>query len=100
MPHRALWVHRLFPAPSKMWSSACTRRGHQGAEGSITSPRLEALLDKLVAVQLDLDPISRSGGRGAESDKIANASKVLHSAIGDFREIIREVDGLDLSGVR
>ena len=41
-----------------------TSRLNQGAEGSITSPRLEALLDKLVAVQLDLDPISRSGGAG------------------------------------
>jgi hypothetical protein len=77
-----------------------TSRLNQGAEGSITLPRLEALLDKLVAVQLDLGPISRSGGRGAESDKIANASKVLHAAIADFREIIRQVDGLDLSGVR
>jgi hypothetical protein len=50
-----------------MWSSAftsaaMTSRLNQGVEGSITSPRLEALLDKLVAVQLDLDPISRSGG--------------------------------------
>jgi hypothetical protein len=77
-----------------------TSRLNQGAQGSINSGRLAEVLDKLVAVQLDLDPISRSSGQGAESDKIANACKVLHSAIADFREIIRQVDGLDLSGVR
>ena len=77
-----------------------TSRPNQGAQGSINSGRLAEVLDKLVAVQLDLDPISRSGGQGAESDKITNACKVLHSAIADFREIISQVDGLDLSGVR
>ena len=75
-------------------------RTNRGVDGLINSARLAEVLDKLVAVQLDLDPIVRSGGQGAESDKIANASKVLHSAIADFREIIRQVDGLDLSGVR
>ena len=77
-----------------------TSTPNQGAQGSINLGRLAEVLDKLVAIQLDLDPISRSSGPGAESDKIANAWEVLHSAIADFREIIRQVDGLDLSGVR
>jgi hypothetical protein len=77
-----------------------TSRPNQGAQGSINSGRLAEVLDKLVAIQLDLDPIARSGGQSPESDKIANACKVPHSAIADFREIIRQVDGLDFSSVR
>src|SRR5216684_7938555 len=70
-------VHRLLPATSKMWSSAFARkramtsRRNQGAQGSINSGRLAEVLDKLVAIQLDLDPIARSGGQGIESHKIA-----------------------------
>ena len=99
-------VYDLFPISGKMGSAlfarkrAMTSRPNQGAQGSINSERLAEVLDKLVAVQLDLDPISRSSGQGAESDKIANACKVLHSPIADFREIIRQVDGLDPLGVR
>jgi hypothetical protein len=34
------------------------------------------VLDKLVAVQIDLDPLCRSSGQDAENDEIANACKV------------------------
>jgi hypothetical protein len=69
---------------------------NQGVEGSVKSARLEALLDKLVAVQLDLEPASRASGAAddAASDAIAEASRVLHSAIADLRNIIGQVDGM------
>jgi hypothetical protein len=67
---------------------------------SINSARLAQLLDKLVAVQIDLDPICRSSGQDAERDEIANACKVLDSAIADFRGTIARVDGLDLPSGR
>jgi hypothetical protein len=57
-----------------------TSRLNQGAEGSITSPRLEALLDKLVAVRMDLEPIC---GIGKEKAQVVAAldsiAKVLSS---------------------
>jgi hypothetical protein len=65
---------------------------------SANSVRLEALLDKLVAVQMDLDPICGAGGERvpvlAARDAIAGACTILHSAIADVRNIIYQVDGL------
>jgi hypothetical protein len=76
-----------------------TSRLNQGAEGSITSPRLEALLDKLVAVRMDLEPICCVGKERAQVvaslDLIANACDVLNSAIADVRNIIGQVDGMN-----
>ncbi len=69
-----------------------------GAEGSINSARLAALLDKLVAIDLDLKPIYKVGEEAplvvVTADAIAQACDVLHSAIADVRNIIQEVDGL------
>jgi hypothetical protein len=69
---------------------------NQGAEGSVESARLEALLDKLVAVQLDLEPARRASGAAddAASNAIAETRRVLHSAIADLRNIIGQVDGM------
>ena len=80
-----------------------TSRLNQGAEGSTTSPRLEALLDKLVAVRMDLEPICGVGKERAPvvapRDSIANACDLLNSAIADVRNIIGQVDGMsDLPG--
>jgi hypothetical protein len=74
-----------------------TGRTKRGAEGSINSARLAALLDKLVAVELDLKPICKVGEEAplviVAADAIAEACDVLHSAITDVRSIIHEVDG-------
>jgi hypothetical protein len=70
-----------------------------GVEDSINSERLAVLLDKLVAVDLDLEPICRIRGDGdslslaSAHDAIAEACDILRSAIGDLSEIIRAVDG-------
>ena len=79
-------------------------RLNQGAEGSIPSPQLEALLDKLVAVRMDLEPICGVGKETAQAvaslDSIADACDVLNSAIADVRNIIGQVDGMnDPSGL-
>lgn len=70
----------------------------QEAAGSITSPRLEALLDKLVAVQMNLESLCGEGEKRAQVvaslDSIANACDVLKSAIADVRNIIGQVDGI------
>jgi hypothetical protein len=79
-------------------------RTSQEAGGSVKSVRLEALLDKLVAVRMDLEPVCSVSGEGAPpvvvtSDAIAGACTVLHSAIADLRNIIYQVDGsTDLPG--
>ena len=74
-----------------------TGRTKRGAESSIDSARLAALLDKLVAVELDLKPICKVGEEVplviVTADAIAAACDVLHSAIADVRSIIHEVDG-------
>jgi hypothetical protein len=76
-----------------------TSRLNQGAEGTIASPRLEALLDKLVAVRMDLEPICGAGKERAQVvpslDSIANACDVLNSAIADVRNIIGQGDGMN-----
>jgi len=77
-----------------------TNPTRHGAEDSINSVRLAALLDKLVAVDLDLEPICRIRGDGdslslaSAHDAIAEACDILRSAIGDLRDIIHKVDGL------
>lgn len=79
-------------------------RTDQGAGGSVNSARLEALLDKLVAVQMDLEQIcSTSGERArivASPEAIADACRVLNSAIVDLRNMIHQADGsTDLPGL-
>jgi hypothetical protein len=73
-------------------------RRKQVARGSVNSARFAALLDKLVAVDLDLEPICRIGLEAlpvvAAADAIADACDVLRSAIADLRNIIYQVDGL------
>ena len=77
-----------------------TNRTRYGAEDSINSERLGVLLDKLVAVDLDLEPICRMRGDGdslsltSAHDAIAEACDTLRWAIGDLREIIRQMDRL------
>jgi hypothetical protein len=78
-----------------------TNRTTHGAEDSINSERLAVLLDKLVAVDLDLEPICRIHGNGdslslaSAHDAIAGACDTLRSAIGDLRDIIHHIDGLN-----
>jgi hypothetical protein len=58
---------------------------------SVNSSRLAALLDKLVAVDLDLAPIFRGSDEGpliVAADAIADACDILRSAIADLRKII------------
>jgi hypothetical protein len=71
---------------------------NQQAGTSVTSAQLGALLDKLVAVDLDLEPISRANGKAApvvaSADDIAEACDILHSAIADLRNFIHQFDGM------
>ena len=80
-----------------------TSRLNQGAEGSTTSPRQEALLDKLVAVRMDLEPICGVGKERAQVvaslDSIANACDVPVTGIS-ARLDIRPVASGYLSGIR
>ena len=73
-------------------------RMNQELRGSVKSGRLEALLDKLVAVQMDLEPVCGVGTERAQVvatlASIADACHVLRSAIADVRNIIYQVDGL------
>jgi hypothetical protein len=74
-------------------------RPNQEAEVSINSAPLEALLDKLVAVQMDLEPVCGVGKERAQIvaslEAIADACDVLSSAIADLRKIIGQVDGMN-----
>ena len=73
-------------------------RMNQGPRGSVKSARFEALLDKLVAVQIDLEPVCGAGTERtqlvASLAAIADACSVLRSAIADVRNIIHQADGL------
>jgi hypothetical protein len=73
-------------------------RTNQGPRGSVKSGRFEALLDKLVAVQMDLEPVCGVGTEKAQVAAplaaIADACSVLRSAIADVRNIIHQADGL------
>jgi hypothetical protein len=75
-----------------------TSRMNQGPRGSVKSGRFEALLDKLVAVQMDLEPVCGVGTEKAQVvaslHAIADACHVLRSAIADVRNIIHQADGL------
>jgi hypothetical protein len=77
---------------------AMQSRTNQRPRGSVKSGRFESLLDKLVAVQMDLEPVcGKSTERAqvvASLDSIADACRVLRSAIDDVRIIINEADGL------
>jgi len=59
--------------------------------------RLRALIDKLVAVQLDLKPLCRDRGPRVDADRIqttlAAACDVLQLAIEDLRDVIHHLDG-------
>jgi hypothetical protein len=58
--------------------------------------RLRSLIDKLVAVQLDLKPLCRDGGPRLEAHQVqttlAAACEVLQLAIDDVREVIHHLD--------
>lgn len=73
----------------------------QTVRSAVNSGVLGALLDKLVAIQMDLEPVCGSGGNRApiltSPEAIASACDVLHSAIADMRNIIGQLDGLTLS---
>jgi hypothetical protein len=73
-------------------------RSNQVLRGSVKSGRFEALLDKLVAVQMDLEPVCGVGTARAQVvaslAAIADACSVLRSAIADVRNIIYQADGL------
>ena len=77
-----------------------TDRTKHGAEGSVTSAQLAEILDKLAAVDLDLEPICRIRGDGnglsltSAHDAIAEACDTLRSAMVDLRDIIHRVDGM------
>jgi hypothetical protein len=77
---------------------AMLSRVNQGPRGSVNSMRFEALLDKLVAVQMDLEPVCGVGTERAQVvaslAAIADACSVLRSAIADVRNIIHQADGL------
>jgi hypothetical protein len=77
---------------------AMESRMNQGPRGSVKSGRFEALLDKLVAVQMDLEPVCRVGTARpqvvASLAAIADACSVLRWAIADVRSIIHQADGL------
>jgi signal transduction histidine kinase len=81
-----------------IWREAMANRANQEGPRSAKSGRFEALLDKLVAVQMDLDPICGVGKEGvqiaASLEAIADACDVLRSAIADVRNIIHEANGL------
>jgi hypothetical protein len=57
------------------------------------------LLNKLVAVRMDLEPICGVGKERAQVaaslDSVATACDVLNSAIADLRNIIGQVNGMN-----
>src|ERR1700694_1830491 len=80
------------------WGVAMASRTNQGPRGSVNSGRFEALLDKLVAVQMDLEPVCGVGTARAQGvaslSAVADACEVLRSAIADVRGIIYQVNWL------
>jgi hypothetical protein len=73
-------------------------RTNQEGPRSAKSGRFEALLDKLVAVQMDLEAVCGVGKERvqivASLEAIADACDVLRSAIADVRNIVYEANGL------
>jgi len=59
--------------------------------------RLTTMIDKLVAVQMDLNPLCTDGGNAVRDPKdratIAEACDVLQSAIDDLKQVIFNLDG-------
>jgi hypothetical protein len=84
--------------PHSIGRELMASRVNQGPRGSVKAGRFEALLDKLVAVQMDLEPVCGVGTERAQlvasRDAIAEACQVLRSAIADVRDIIHQVDGV------
>jgi hypothetical protein len=74
-----------------------SRTGYE-AERSVKLGRFEALLDKLVALQTDLEPVCGVGKEKARVvasvDAIADACDILRSAIADVRGFIYEANWL------
>jgi hypothetical protein len=70
-----------------------------GSRRSVRSREFEVLLDKLVAIQMDLEPVCSSGRvrlpEVASQRSIAEACEVLRSAIADIRATIYQIDALD-----
>ncbi len=60
--------------------------------------RLTSMIDKLVAVQLDLKPLCEATGRkiqeGTSHITIVEACEVLQSAIDDLKQVIFSLEGL------
>jgi hypothetical protein len=66
----------------------------QTAKDVVPSARLEALLDQLVAVQIDLEPVCKVGTEDASSPAgsvVIEACKVLRSAIVDLQDVIKQI---------
>lgn len=67
------------------------------ADHAVDSARFEALLDKLVAVRMDLRPVCGSHDTSAApvaySGTMSTACDILHSAIVDLRNIVSQIDG-------
>jgi hypothetical protein len=65
---------------------------------SLDSERLEALLDKLVALRMDLDPVCVTSTALSQvvvpRELITAVCEILHSAVADVRSIIHQNDGL------
>lgn len=59
--------------------------------------RLTTMIDKLVAVQMDLNPLCDDAGNAVRDPKdratIAEACLVLQSAIDDLKQVIFSLDG-------
>jgi hypothetical protein len=74
-----------------------SQNGHE-ANRSVKSGRFEALLDKLVAVQTDLEPVCGADKEKAQIvasvEAIADACDILRSAIADVRGFIYEANWL------
>jgi hypothetical protein len=72
-------------------------RAKKQAETSVNAGRLAALLDKLVAVNLDLERLcGTSTARprvSATPQAITEACEILQSAIADLRNIVHQAEG-------
>jgi hypothetical protein len=69
------------------------------------SKRLEALLDKLVALRMDFEPVGVAGTAASQVlvslELTTGACEILRSAVADVRNIIHQNDALiDERGVR
>jgi hypothetical protein len=79
-----------------MESCSCSAR-----EGSLGTKPLEALLDKLVALRMDLGSMREKKAARTHVvvslDLVAGLNEILLLAVGDVRNIIRDIDGSGLS---